>query len=268
MISSFILTVLLPLLVSAVIKLSDPKNELPEVVVIMGEGEIVNPDKWTPFPTQAPVFTPPPSAFPSEGTPPPTPADYLTYNRGGQMEDCRGETAVAKAGCLDAAVAVGDQYNFPYNLKEITDASLPCACIFSWNEDGAASATFNDSPTCGKSNDSGQLICKNCGSAFYNFRDYRGDENLTDNGSTCERWDDHKDNNPGWMWGSGIDGGNRECRNPLGPDRPGGTWCITSASGDWDYCNVPICGGGGGPDGEGGPDGGGGPDYGGGPSRK
>eukprot|EP00547_Thalassionema_nitzschioides_P006454 CAMPEP_0194203990 /NCGR_PEP_ID=MMETSP0156-20130528/3631_1 /TAXON_ID=33649 /ORGANISM="Thalassionema nitzschioides, Strain L26-B" /LENGTH=65 /DNA_ID=CAMNT_0038929875 /DNA_START=102 /DNA_END=295 /DNA_ORIENTATION=+ len=35
--------------------------ELSEVIVIRGEGEIVDPDKWTDFPTPPPVFTNPPT---------------------------------------------------------------------------------------------------------------------------------------------------------------------------------------------------------------
>ena len=72
-----------------------------------------------------------------------------------------------------------------------------------------------------------------------------GRVNMTSNWHPCLDWTEF--NLPKLQDGGDIyvfpdrhiqDAGNY-CRNPNGRDRP---WCIVSAEGQWEYCNISLCG--------------------------
>lgn len=83
---------------------------------------------------------------------------------------------------------------------------------------------------------------KDCGTLSLKHADYRGDENTTENGRTCQKWTDFaphqhsltERNYPG----TGL-GDHNYCRNPDGEPR---AWCYTTDPATrWEYCDVPNC---------------------------
>jgi len=118
------------------------KPELPEVVVIRGEGTIVNPDEWTPFPTLQPVVTTSPTAYPTLASPPPTTNPYHLWFKGSHSK-CILDTAVLKDNCLEAALLVGNEWNFPYHLTIIESATAPCGCSLRFKDNGDPVVEYN-----------------------------------------------------------------------------------------------------------------------------
>lgn len=80
-----------------------------------------------------------------------------------------------------------------------------------------------------------------CGCSQTNQTEYRGWINETAGGLTCQAWDSqhpHSHNTtPQDYPYSGLEG--NYCRNPN--NRDGGSWCFTTSTREWDYCNVPKC---------------------------
>mmetsp|Transcript_24396 Transcript_24396/g.36189 ORF Transcript_24396/g.36189 Transcript_24396/m.36189 type:complete len:1032 (+) Transcript_24396:103-3198(+) len=112
-----------------VIQLEEPK--LPGSVVILGEGEIVDPDKWTDFPTPPPVVTNAPTPYPTPATPAPTPINYILLEKGDANVCPSGTEQIDLEDCLDAGelVAAG-RFNFPFYLDELeSDFTMPCGCF-------------------------------------------------------------------------------------------------------------------------------------------
>ena len=138
------------------------KPELPEVVVIRGEGTIVNPDEWTPFPTLQPVVTTSPTAYPTLASPPPTTNPYYLWHKGSH-DECILDTALLKDNCLEAALLVGNEWNFPYHLTIIDSATAPCGCSLRFKGNGDPVVEYNTntlgSGGCAKS-DQTRLICE------------------------------------------------------------------------------------------------------------
>eukprot|EP00547_Thalassionema_nitzschioides_P018782 CAMPEP_0194231902 /NCGR_PEP_ID=MMETSP0158-20130606/468_1 /TAXON_ID=33649 /ORGANISM="Thalassionema nitzschioides, Strain L26-B" /LENGTH=344 /DNA_ID=CAMNT_0038964589 /DNA_START=164 /DNA_END=1195 /DNA_ORIENTATION=- len=119
--------------------------ELSEVIVIRGEGEIVDPDKWTDFPTPPPVFTDPPTPWPTPLSPAPTLINYILMGEGAATKcSAAGTLDVSPANCLDAVQLVGAQYNFPFYVDTLpSDPTKPCGCFLWTKDNGSKMVEFN-----------------------------------------------------------------------------------------------------------------------------
>jgi len=158
---SFVTTVILFSMGRAKIVMETDEPELPGVVVIKGEGTIVDPDKWTPFPTAAPVVTDPPTAYPTPGSPAPTKLMYHLWHLGSH-DQCILDTGLTKDICLEAALLVGKEYNFPYYLEQMSNSTFPCGCFLLFNDKGQALVTYNaNTPEAGgcATNSKTSLVC-------------------------------------------------------------------------------------------------------------
>ena len=75
--------------------------------------------------------------------------------------------------------------------------------------------------------------------ACYNSNDlgqsYQGTENRAENGRVCIPWASFRDTLPPTIFPS-----SNYCRNPGQLRRR--PWCFTTAGGDWNYCNITVCG--------------------------
>eukprot|EP00546_Thalassionema_frauenfeldii_P009858 CAMPEP_0178918002 /NCGR_PEP_ID=MMETSP0786-20121207/13579_1 /TAXON_ID=186022 /ORGANISM="Thalassionema frauenfeldii, Strain CCMP 1798" /LENGTH=916 /DNA_ID=CAMNT_0020591653 /DNA_START=188 /DNA_END=2935 /DNA_ORIENTATION=+ len=135
---SLTLLALLAGTIEGVIELLEP--ELPGSVVIRGEGEIVDPDRWTEFPTPPPVITHAPTPYPTPLSPAPTPINYVLLDNGDAGNCVSGTTEVALDDCLDAATLVGDKpgYIFPFYVEEVdSSTNTPCGCYLKGLNGGA-----------------------------------------------------------------------------------------------------------------------------------
>lgn len=66
---------------------------------------------------------------------------------------------------------------------------------------------------------------------------YKGKVNYTKGGLACQRWDSNSPHSHSYH---DYDGEENYCRNLRG-DEPA-TWCYTTTSKRWDFCDVPHCG--------------------------
>jgi len=160
----------------AQILMETDEPELPEVVVVKevingtlvykgGDGEIldpiVDPDRWTPFPTLPPVVTGSPTTYPTPLSPAPTTNPYYLWHNGSH-DQCIFDTALMKDDCLDAAMLVGKAFNFPYYLNIIEGSEAPCGCFLWYNENGDPIVDYNtNTPAVGgcAANVNARLIC-------------------------------------------------------------------------------------------------------------
>ncbi|XP_042337692.1 plasminogen-like, partial [Plectropomus leopardus] len=73
---------------------------------------------------------------------------------------------------------------------------------------------------------------------------YRGTNAMTESGKTCQYWLDQSEHTPQNYPCKGLD--NNYCRNPDQKERP---WCYTTdPETPWEYCDVPSCQDGDGPE--------------------
>jgi len=158
---SFYLLALLFSLGRAQIIMETDEPILPEVVVIKGEGVIVDPDKWTPFPTLPPVITPSPTTYPTPLSPAPTKLMYYMWE-GGSHSICTVATGLSEGDCMDAALLVGSNSNFPFYLNKIQDSTKPYGCFLWFSDIGTVMVEYNTNPPesggC-SANDKARLVC-------------------------------------------------------------------------------------------------------------
>jgi len=135
-------SLLLAASVGAQIVMETDDPVLPKIVVIRGEGEIVDPDKWTEFPTKAPIPTDTPTTYPTELSPAPTALAYKLWPKGSHAQ-CILDTQLKKDDCLEAAYRLGSkEYKFPYYLNIVKDSGLPCGCFLFFNQ-GQVTVEYN-----------------------------------------------------------------------------------------------------------------------------
>lgn len=146
------------------------KPELPDTVIIRGEGEVVDPDKWTEFPTPPPVNTNAPTPYPTPLSPAPTLINYLLLDNGATTKcSAVGIQEVPAELCLDAVQLVGRQYNFPFYVDTLpTDDTKPCGCFLWTKDNGSKMVEFNECGPAPKYTSLGRGICsdRNEGSAY------------------------------------------------------------------------------------------------------
>mmetsp|Transcript_27342 Transcript_27342/g.41586 ORF Transcript_27342/g.41586 Transcript_27342/m.41586 type:complete len:1401 (+) Transcript_27342:156-4358(+) len=155
-----------------VIELLEP--ELPDSVVIRGEGEIVDPDKWTEFPTPPPVYTDPPTPYPTPMSPAPTPINYILMESGQSGSCVVGTDPVVIDDCLDAGTLVAPDKHFPFYVEELTTSTtMPCGCYILTKEHGQQIIEYN---ACGLTDGyvyEGNGICKSS-TATVGFPSHKG----------------------------------------------------------------------------------------------
>jgi len=81
-------------------------------------------------------------------------------------------------------------------------------------------------------------ICWQPQSDIYDRVPYTGDMSYTDQGYTCQQWDDESTHEHKWK---NVSSTHNYCRNPGNEDT--GPWCYINGEGDdfWDYCPVDRC---------------------------